>query len=99
MLPKCYQFAQYNSRAWLVASFWFEQKPPPSKALVSTLSHQNEVQNNNYSLGFKGQNNHQTCTKKQNSKKTIPSNGVSTHTLKWIGPKLSIGEEKDKHTS
>jgi len=52
--PKCCQFAQNQEpRAWLVSSFSFEQRPPPSKELVSTLSHQNEVQNNNYNLGFK----------------------------------------------
>ena len=41
-------------------------RPPPSKALVSTLSHQNEVQNNNYSLGFKAK----TATKPAPKNKT-----------------------------
>jgi len=100
VLPKCCQFAQNQEpRAWLVASFWFEQRPAPIKALVSTLSHQNEVQNNNYSLGFKAKTTTKPAPKNKTAKKTIPSNGVSTHTLKWIGPKLSIGEENDKHTS
>ena len=67
VLPKCCQFAQNQEpRAWLVASFWFEQRPPPSKALVSTLSHQNEVQNSNYSLGFKAK----TATKPAPKNKT-----------------------------
>ena len=45
-LQMCCQFAQNQEpRAWLVASFWFEQGPPPSKALISPLGHQNEMQN------------------------------------------------------
>jgi len=66
-LQMCCQFAQNQEpRAWLVASFGFEQRQPPSKALVSTLSHQKEVKNNNYSLGFKAK----TATKRAPKNKT-----------------------------
>jgi len=68
VLPNCCEFAQNQEpRAWLVASFWFEQRPPPSKALVSTLSHQKEVQNNNYSLVFKAKTATKPAPKNQNN--------------------------------
>ena len=83
VLPKCCQFAQNQEpRAWLVASFLFEQRLPPSKALESTLGHQNKVQNSNHSLSFKAEIATKPAPKKQNSKNIIPSNEVSTHTLK-----------------
>jgi len=82
VLPKCCQFAQNQEpRAWLVASFWFEQGPPPSKALVSTLSHQNEMQNNNYNLGFKAKTTTKPAHKKNKTARKLYQTMELAHTL------------------
>ena len=80
-LQMCCQFAQNQEpRAWLVASFGFEQRQPPSKALVSTLSHQNEMQNNNYILGFKAKIATKLAPKNKTAKKLYPAMELA-HTL------------------
>jgi len=55
-------------------------QPPPSKSLVSTLSHENEGQNNNYSHGLKAKTETKPAPKSKTTRKLYQAMELA-HTL------------------